>query len=155
MLIKPLQHGLCDPGYNHDQHSFLYFYATYLVKNDMKKTSIFFIIWIAAYGCYWQNEESLYPENEICDIISVSFAEDIVPILANNCYTCHSNLNAADFAQGITLENYEDVTASANLILGAIKHSEGFPQMPKNRDKLDTCLISKFEAWVNQGSQDN
>ncbi len=121
----------------------------------MNKKFIFLILWITAFGCYWENEESLYSGPEICDTISVSFSEDIVPILTNNCYTCHSNNNAADFAYGISFEDYEDVAASANLIAGAINHSEGFPQMPRNRDKLEPCLINTFEAWVNQGILDN
>jgi len=85
----------------------------------------------------------------------VSFSGDIVPILTNNCYSCHSNNNAQDFGNGITFEDYEDVLASAGLITGAINHSDGFPQMPKNRTKLDDCLIITFEAWVNQGGLDN
>ena len=121
----------------------------------MKKMCLFLILGISTIGCYWENEESLFPESEICDTLSVSFANDIVPILTNNCYTCHSNLNAPDFTNGIAFEEYADVAASAGLIVGAINHQEGFPQMPRNRDKLDTCLINTIEAWVNQGSLEN
>lgn len=121
----------------------------------MKKSCIFLIISIAAFGCYWENEETLYPDSAQCDTTAVSFAQDIIPILTNNCYTCHSNVNGPDFAFGITFEDYEDVAASASLIAGAINHREGFPQMPKNREKLDPCLINTFESWVNQGSLNN
>lgn len=120
----------------------------------MNRNIIFFLIGIAAYGCYWENEETLY-EEELCDTISVSFSEDILPILTNNCFSCHSNINAPDYAFGIALEDHQDVSASANLIIGAINHREGFPQMPKNLEKLDTCKIDTFEAWENQGRLDN
>jgi hypothetical protein len=121
----------------------------------MKKNIIFLLIGMAAYGCYWENEEALYPEEKFCDTSFVSFSEDVLPILTNNCFTCHSNTNAPEFAFGITLEDHKDVSASASLITGAINHREGFPQMPKNREKLDTCQIITFEAWENQGRLDN
>ena len=113
-----------------------------------------FIIAIAA-GCGWENEETLYPGPEICDTLDVSFAEDIIPILTNNCFTCHSNANAPDFTFGFGLEDYQDVSAASILIVGAINHEEGSIAMPKNADKLDTCLINTIEAWVNQGSLNN
>jgi hypothetical protein len=121
----------------------------------MKNTFLYLMIWVAAYGCYWENEETFYPEAEICDTTMISFSDDIVPILSNSCFICHSNNNAPEFANGIKLEDYEDVSASGTLIVGAINHADGFPQMPKNRAKLDACLINTFEAWVNQGSLDN
>ena len=100
-------------------------------------------------SCSWENEETLYPESEICDTISVSFSEEVLPILTENCFACHSNVNAQDFAHVITLEDYEDIVASAPLIVGAINQLDGYPAMPKDGEKLDTCLINKFEAWVN------
>ena len=121
----------------------------------MKKIGIILILWIAAFACYWENEETLYPEIEICDTTFVSFSEQIIPILTNNCFTCHSNLNASDFGVGISLEDYEDVASSSTQIVGAINHAEDFPQMPKNRNKLDTCLINTIEAWINQGTLNN
>ena len=121
----------------------------------MKKKILFHMLWITLLGCSWEDEETLFPEAAVCDTSFVSFSGDIIPLLTNNCYSCHSNLNAPQFASGITLEDYEDVAASASLILGAINHTDGFAQMPKNSAKLDTCLINSFEAWVNQGSLDN
>jgi len=121
----------------------------------MKKNIIFFLICIAVYGCYWENAETFYPVDQYCDTSSVSFSGDILPILTNNCFSCHSNSNAPNYAFGIALEDHIDVSASASLITGAINHREGFPEMPKNSEKLDTCQINTFEAWENQGSSDN
>jgi hypothetical protein len=121
----------------------------------MVKLLILPLFVLLATGCSWENEETLYPESGLCDTLDVSYSEDVVPILANNCYECHSNTNAPDFSYGHAFEDYEDVFASSNLIVGAINHLEGFPPMPRGSDKLDTCSISVIEAWVNNGAPDN
>ncbi len=121
----------------------------------MKKLIVFSIILSLAAACTWENEEELYPDPGLCDTLDVSYSEDVVPILANNCYACHSNANGPDFGRGNTWEDYEDVVASANTIVGAINHEDGFPSMPREADQLDTCSISIIEAWVNAGTPNN
>jgi hypothetical protein len=121
----------------------------------MEKLFILLILLSFATGCAWENEKTLYPDAGLCDTLDVSYSEDVVPILANNCYECHSKTNAPDFGNGIALEDYEDVFASSNRIVRAINHMEGFPAMPQEADKLDTCSISIIEAWVNRGAPDN
>lgn len=120
----------------------------------MKKTLLFILLAVTAVSCYWENEETLFPAGE-CDTIDVSYSEDIVQILSFHCYTCHSNANALNFGNGITLEDYKDVAASSALVLGSIKHEDGFIPMPRNGEKLDSCQIMIFEAWVNEGNPDN
>ena len=121
----------------------------------MSKNIIFLLIWIAAYGCYWENEETLYPDSGMCDTTFVSYSEDIVPILTNNCYVCHSNQNAPDKTFGLALENYEDVVSYSAVIPHVINQEKGYLAMPRNTAKLDACLINKIEAWINDGSPDN
>ena len=121
----------------------------------MNQISILVLTLLMVNGCSWENEETLFPETGICDTIDVSYNEDIVPILSVNCYSCHSNANAPDFAFGIAFEDYADVSASSRLILGAIRYEGGFPAMPQNRDQLDSCQINTFEAWFNAGTPDN
>jgi len=106
-------------------------------------------------SCVWDNEEEFYQGSGNCNTIQVSFSDDIVPILANNCYSCHSNLNAPDFTNGFALEDYNDVAANAQRVAGAVNHQEGFLPMPQGGSKLDPCSISLIEAWVNAGTPDN
>ena len=106
-------------------------------------------------SCSWDNQEELYPPEELCDTLDVSFSEDIQPLMSQHCWTCHSNENAPSFARGITLEEHMDVASMIPLIVAVINHEEGFPQMPRGGAKLDTCSIATFEAWMNQGSKDN
>ena len=122
---------------------------------EMNKNLTLIIILVSAVACSWENEEILYPEGLICDTLNVSYTSDVVPILSNNCYVCHSNENAPDFASGNSFEDYDDVAASSHLIVGAINHRAGFPAMPRNADMLDTCSIDIIEAWVNDGTPNN
>jgi len=49
-------------------------------------------------SCYYDNEENLYPElQQDCDTSNINFAGGIQPMLAANCFSCHSNANAATF----------------------------------------------------------
>jgi hypothetical protein len=121
----------------------------------MKKIIIMAAMVIIATGCYWDNVETLFPEVESCDTLDVSFASDIVPILRNHCYSCHSNANAPDFAFGLSLEDYEDVSAMSERIVGAIMHNDGFIPMPQGGEQLNSCQIEKIVAWVNQASLNN
>lgn len=119
------------------------------------RKGLYFLLFLISSSCIWENEESLFPESEFCDTLDVSYSHEVVPILVNNCYACHSNANAPSFASGFALEDHADVSAASPLILGAIKHSDGFMPMPKDADQLDSCSIALMEAWINSGSPDN
>jgi hypothetical protein len=121
----------------------------------MRTLSLIAVIFLLAAACSWDSEEDLFPNKFLCDTLDMSFAGDIQPMLSNNCYSCHSNVNAPDFASGIALEDYQDVQASSRLVLGAIRHEDGYPPMPRNAQQLDSCLIAKYEAWYRAGSPDN
>jgi hypothetical protein len=118
--------------------------------------AVFYILLILiSSSCIWENEETLFPDSELCDTLEVSYTSDVVPILVNNCYACHSNANAPSFASGLALEDHPDVSAASPLVLGAIKHADGFVPMPKDADQLDSCSIGVVEAWIHSGSPDN
>ncbi len=94
-----------------------------------------------------------------CDTANISYARDIVPILQNNCYTCHSEQNKVE-SGGIILEGHDALAfwtgGGANSILvGVISHKPGFIPMPYLEPKMDSCSINKIVAWVIAGSADN
>ena len=112
---------------------------------------IFFFI-----SCYYDNEEALYPAlSTSCDTTNVSFSGTIAPMLNNSCYSCHSNNTAAGYGSGIRLENYADVVAKADRIVGSIKHLSSFSAMPKNGRKIKDCSITQFDIWVRKGMVNN
>lgn len=115
-----------------------------------------FLMALLCVACYYDNEEYLYPDiGNSCDTSNVTFSSNVTAILGNNCLSCHSNSTAASFGNNIRLEDYADVKAKDQLILGSIKHSPGVSPMPKGGSKLNDCMIRQFEIWTNNGSPDN
>lgn len=120
----------------------------------MKGLFIILFVALLVHGCYWENEETLYPDaDQECDTTQVSFTGHIEPMLSTYCLSCHSNLNAPGFGGNISLEDYEDVSSFAETVLGSIRHDQGFQPMPRGGEKLDECLILTFEAWIQNGKQ--
>lgn len=105
-------------------------------------------------GCYYDNEEELYPSAGPCVTQNMSFKTDILPIIKNNCTGCH---NSIALQGGIAMENYEQITPyiENGSFLGSIKHESGFSPMPKNTAKMSNCQISKIQQWILDGAQDN
>lgn len=107
-------------------------------------------------SCYYDNEESLYPLLDTsCDTVNVTFSGSIKPMLSNYCLSCHSNTSASFAGNNIKLEDYSDVLARTNAVAGSINHTGSYSPMPKNGGKLNDCLLTKFDIWVKNGSQNN
>jgi uncharacterized membrane protein len=104
-------------------------------------------------GCYYDVEEELYTTSE-CQTADMSYQNDILPIIQENCYVCHAaNVNFGN----ITLEGHQNLTVQANngFLVGAIRHNEGFSPMPQNNSQLLECEIEKIESWINDGAPNN
>jgi hypothetical protein len=105
-------------------------------------------------GCYYDNEQYLYPlaTNPVCDTTTVSFSQQLVPIIQDQCISCHIG-SAAPL--GIDLSTHQGVATNIEDIIGAISHASGFSPMPAGGNKLSNCDISRFVAWRDHGSQNN
>lgn len=106
-------------------------------------------------GCYYDKEEELYPNNnEFCDTTGVTYAGTIVPILTDNCITCHSGSAPSG---NITLDNYSGVRTQAlsGALYGSIAHDPQYSPMPQGGNKLSNCAINKVKIWVLAGAPDN
>ncbi len=126
----------------------------------MKRLFLYFVtivtIIIAVSSCFYDNEEALYPTlNSTCDTTNVTFSGKVVPILQNNCLSCHSNAMAQSAGNNIALENYADVSSQASLISTSINPTGAISPMPKNGSKLKACLITTFDIWVRIGKPNN
>ena len=107
-------------------------------------------------GCYYDNEEELYPVVTIpsCDTINVSYTSTVLPILESECYTCHDQ--STRFGN-VNLEGYNNLKTYVDngLFWGVISHQAGFAMMPKGGNTLPDCDLDKIHAWINIGAPDN
>ncbi len=88
-----------------------------------------------------------------CDLTSVGFAADIMPIITTNCLGCHSGPTP----NGNTLlTNYTEVAAVANSgrLLEVITGHNNAPQMPPS-GSLNDCNIDKISLWIQAGALDD
>jgi hypothetical protein len=114
------------------------------------------VISVVIVSCYYDSEEALYPSlSSSCDTTNVTFSGTVVPIIANNCLTCHSNSTAASFGNNIRLENYADLKSNAVAVKGSINYTGTYSRMPKNGGKLKACSLRQFDIWVSQGMLNN
>jgi hypothetical protein len=124
----------------------------------MKKLLIILSLAILA-GCYYDNEEELYPNVPDCDTTNVTFSGTIYPIISGNCTGCHSG----SAPQGnILLEDYATISAQALIpagqpgsLYGVISHHPDNSPMPKNGTKLSDCKIKQVKTWIDAGVPDN
>jgi uncharacterized membrane protein len=104
-------------------------------------------------GCLKDNEEDLFPNTDCDTTATVSYVNDIVPMLQSQCYVCHSQLAQQG---GIILEGHTNFTAYAPLALAAISKQPNEPKfMPQGGSAMDDCFKQKLQVWINRGSNNN
>jgi hypothetical protein len=129
----------------------------------MKAQNFLFYIFVALSGmvlipgCYYDNEEYLYPENggiTGCDTTNVTYAGTVAPILATNCNNCH---NPTSPSGGVIVNNYSDLKQYVDngRFWGSINHDPGYSPMPKGGGKLSNCNLLKIKKWIDNGALNN
>ncbi len=85
---------------------------------------------------------------------TISFSATVLPLITQNCSTsgCH---DAGSGSAGYTLTSHQDISPSANQVLGAMRHDAGFSPMPAGAPKLADSLIQYVECWIAQGKLNN
>ena len=104
-------------------------------------------------SCENQNEEDLFGITG-CDTSTVSWSQDIDPILASRCHHCHyDNSPITPFS----LQGYQNVLIRVNSgqLEAAVNHLPGSPQMPQDGPKLPDCELSKINKWIREGAPNN
>jgi len=93
------------------------------------------------------------------------FESKIRPILAQECYECHSTATkkkgsllldsrAGWQAGGESGDVIKLADPSGSLLVQTIKHEHEDLKMPKNGAKLDDKVIADFEQWIRDGAAD-
>jgi hypothetical protein len=122
--------------------------------NLLRKTlfAIFSAAILLLSGCYYDNEEELYPF-AYCDTTDVTFNSNIEPIIQRSCAVpgCHvpGGDGNGDFTQfPEILEKVENGS-----FLNSVKGTGDIP-MPPN-DPLGACEIRQIELWIADGAPNN
>jgi hypothetical protein len=91
----------------------------------------------------------------LCDSVSVSFVNDITPVIQNKCLGCHTSGTAAN--KFVNLSSYSGIhtVALSGQLVSAITHAPGYTPMPFNGPMLSNCDIGKIRNWVQEGSLNN
>lgn len=111
----------------------------------MKYIYILVLIIPFLFGCKKDKVQN-YPNANCSD--TVSFNNEILPLIQNNCTGCHDNQN------GYSLTNHSNISTNSTAIIGAMRNS-GYQLMPQGGPALPDSVIQRFECWVNQGKLDN
>lgn len=108
------------------------------------------------HGCYYDNEEDLYPmtSGSDCDTTNVTYAETVAPILNQNCVCCHNQNNPT---ANVIVDNHADLITVVNneSFWGAINHDPNYAAMPQGGAKLPDCDLNKIKTWIDMGAPNN
>ncbi len=89
-----------------------------------------------------------------CNTENVSYELFVAEVFKTQCNGCHDSNVASG---GIITDNYESVKSivDSGRLFGTINWDNGFSNMPKNQEKLDSCTIVKIKSWIDEGALDN
>jgi len=84
-----------------------------------------------------------------CDTGSVTFADQIWPMMESYCTGCHS---ASAPGGGIVIAGYDDMKALAEngSLMGSVRWETGYARMPTNQ-QLSDCNINLLQKWIDDG----
>ena len=115
----------------------------------MKKIIIYLLL-ILSSSCYYDAADLLYPASGVCDTTATSYSLKVVPLLQQQCYSCHLN---ASTGGGIMMGTYTaDKTLATNgKLYGSSSHTAGYSAMPTGTAKMTTCQIAIIKQWIDAG----
>lgn len=129
------------------------------IIKKIKFAPVLALAFLAFQGCYYDNEEELYPGEKPCDTTNVTYSGTVLPVLQENCLVCHSGGSP----QGnISLDSYEAVreaaltpAGQAGSLYGAISWAPNNENMPRGGAQLPECTLRKIKIWIDAGAPNN
>lgn len=106
-------------------------------------------------SCYYDKEELLYPQSASnCDSVNVSYAQHVKPLLAMECYSCHSSSMASG---GIIMGTHatDAALATNGKLYGTVSYAQGYTPMPSGKAMLSACNIILIKKWIDKGAPNN
>lgn len=120
----------------------------------IKKVMLSLLAAVVLFGCYYDNEQELYPVNAQCDTTNITYSQFVKPMMDQQCVSCHSATNP----QGqVNLSDYTNVKVRVTdgKLYGSLAHSSGYVAMPQGGTAWSACNLSKLKAWINKGAPNN
>lgn len=119
--------------------------------------AIFSGLLVTASSCYYDKEDLLYGGgNTVCTDSStvVSYSTQVVPVLQQYCYSCHSGGFPSG---GIAMGTYasDKAIGQNGKLYGSISYAPGYSPMPKGMTKMTSCQIALIQKWINNGMPNN
>ncbi len=119
----------------------------------MRPSTVRFLILAAAVlsGCYYDNEEELYPGTAICETTGVTWSATVQPLIQARCATpgCHvsGGTGPGDFTQYANVKaKVDDGRFQAEVIQAGSMPPSG---------RLADCDIQKLQVWIDAGAPNN
>lgn len=104
-----------------------------------------------------------------CSPKSVSYSNDVQPLLARNCVECHSPGMPGTEASGLDMTSYPSLMKGGKFgplikpgdaftsALNMLVEGRASPtiRMPHGKEKLGAAELEMLKAWVNDGAKNN
>jgi hypothetical protein len=125
------------------------------MKNIFSLVLTFLLSVLIISSCYYDKEQLLYGGGTCTDTTgTVSYSQNIVPLLQQYCYSCHSgNFPSGNITMGT--HTTDKTTGLNGSLYGSINHSAGYSPMPQGTAKMGSCEIAKIKKWIDTGMLNN
>ncbi|MBI3137758.1 MAG: hypothetical protein HYZ15_04155 [Sphingobacteriales bacterium] len=127
------------------------------MKMKISLASLLFLAGVLISSCYYDKEDLLYSGNAgpcTDSTGTVSYAQKVVPMLQQYCYSCHTG----SFPSGNALMGTyaaDKAMAQNGKLYGTISHAGGYSPMPKGMSKMTNCQIAVIKKWIDSGTMNN
>lgn len=119
----------------------------------MRSSTVLFVMLAVSFlsGCYYDNEEELYPLTAACETTNVTWAATVQPLIQARCATsgCHvsGGFGPGDFTQ------YTEVKAKVDDGRFQAEVIQAGSMPPSGR--LAPCDLQKLQVWIDAGALNN
>ena len=128
----------------------------------MKKIALVAATLLIFAGCYNDKYDKLYPTpvTTTCDTnVTISYANDIRPIIVANCYNPAGACHSATGSSGYNYDIFSVIQGNAqngDLMTDITGHPTArHNAMPLNSTPLPSCDINKIARWITEGAPNN
>jgi len=127
------------------------------MKMKLSLTALIIGTMVMISSCYYDKADLLYIGNAgpcTDSAGTVSYAQKVVPLLQQYCYSCHTG-NFPSGNQLMGTYTSDKAMAMNGMLYGTIAHSAGYSPMPQGMAKMTNCQIAVIKKWIDSGTLNN